>query len=84
MRAASGLTLRVEDSSTAGMDCAQATDLVARFQRQLTGKQGPDSRDPVSATVDGWLCVSGPPSAQGGTTCSKQDLTVFAGVAAGE
>ncbi|HVV10604.1 hypothetical protein [Amycolatopsis sp.] len=84
VHAASGLTLRVQDGSSAGMTCAQATDLVARFQRQITGKQPSGSNDPVSATVDGWLCVSGPPSAQGGTTCSKQDLTVFAGAVTGE
>ncbi|WP_435155312.1 hypothetical protein [Amycolatopsis sacchari] len=77
--AASGLRLQVLPDST--VPCAEATDLVRRFQEQLAGKQPAGSNQPASATVDGWLCVSGPPAAQGGTTCSKQDKTVFAGVA---
>ncbi|GAA5157027.1 hypothetical protein [Amycolatopsis dongchuanensis] len=77
--AASGLRLQVLPDST--VPCAEATDLVRRFQEQLAGKQPAGSNQPASATVDGWLCVSGPPAAQGGTTCSKLDKTVFAGVA---
>ncbi|WP_233459043.1 hypothetical protein, partial [Amycolatopsis acidiphila] len=78
--AASGLTLQVLESP--GVPCADAKDLVSRFQAQLAGRQPAGSGKPASATVDGWLCVSGPPSSQGGTTCSLQDKTVFAGVAA--
>jgi len=80
--AASGLTLRVLDSSAMGIPCADATNLVAKFQRQITGKQPPGSAEPVNATVDGWLCVSGAPAAQGGTSCSRGEQTVFAEVAA--
>jgi hypothetical protein len=80
--AASGLTLQVLDSSSLGVSCADAKQLVGKFQAQITGKQAANSNEPVSATVDGWLCVSGPPAAQGGTTCSQQDKTVFASVAA--
>jgi hypothetical protein len=78
--AASGLTLQVLDSP--GVPCADAKQLVSRFQARLAGRQPAGSGQPASATVDGWLCVSGPPSSQGGTTCSLQDRTVFAGVAA--
>lgn len=78
--AASGLTLQVLDSP--GVSCADAKQLVSRFQAELAGKQTAGSSQPASATVDGWLCVSGPPSSQGGTTCSLDDKTVFASVAA--
>jgi hypothetical protein len=78
--AASGLTLRVLPAP--GVSCPDAVGLVSRFQAQLAGRQPARSSRPASATVDGWLCVSGPPSAQGGTTCSLQDKTVFAAVAA--
>lgn len=78
--AASGLTLQVLDSP--GVGCADAKQLVSRFQEQLAGKQTAGSTKPASATVDGWLCVSGPPSSQGGTSCSLDDKTVFATVAA--
>ncbi|HVW41757.1 MAG TPA: hypothetical protein VHC18_10435 [Amycolatopsis sp.] len=79
--AASGLTLQVLDSSSMGVPCAGATRLVGEFQRQIAGKQPAGSNEPVSATVDGWLCVSGPPAAQGGTSCSLDQKTVFARVA---
>lgn len=78
--AASGLTLRVLPA--AGVSCADAVGLVGRFQEQLAGRQPAGSSRPASAVVDGWLCVSGPPSSKGGTTCSLQDKTVFADVAA--
>ncbi|WP_236793164.1 hypothetical protein [Amycolatopsis sp. GM8] len=78
--AASGLTLQVLESP--GVPCADAKQLVTKFQAQLAGKQPAGSSQPASATVDGWLCVSGPPASQGGTSCSLQDKTVFAGVAA--
>ncbi|WP_261377182.1 hypothetical protein, partial [Amycolatopsis bartoniae] len=76
--AASGLTLQV--LPTPNLPCDEANQLVARFQAQLAGRQPAGSDQPASATVDGWLCVSGPPASQGGTTCSRQDQTVFAGV----
>lgn len=78
--AASGLTLRVLPSP--GISCADAKQLVATFQSQLTGKQPAGSTQPASGTVNGWLCVSGPPASEGGTSCSLQDQTVFASVAA--
>ncbi|MTD58544.1 hypothetical protein GKO32_31885 [Amycolatopsis sp. RM579] len=78
--AASGLTLQVLDSP--GIPCADAKALVGKFQAQLAGKQPAGSTQPASATVDGWLCVSGPPASQGGTSCSLDDKTVFASVAA--
>ncbi|GAB3574779.1 hypothetical protein GCM10027445_36210 [Amycolatopsis endophytica] len=78
--AASGLTLRVMDTTTSALDCGAATDLVTRFQQAITGRQPADSARPVSETVDGWLCVSGPPASQGGTSCSRGEDTVFAQV----
>lgn len=78
--AASGLTLQVLPSP--GVSCPGAVSLVRKFQEQLAGRQPAGSRSPASAIVDGWQCVSGPPSSQGGTTCSRQDQTVFAAVAA--
>ncbi|TVT42296.1 hypothetical protein FNH05_22610 [Amycolatopsis rhizosphaerae] len=82
--AASGLTLSVLDGTAAGIGCAQAHQLVAKFQAGIAGQQPAGSGRPVSATVDGWLCVSGPPSSQGGTTCSLDDKTVYARVVAAE
>ncbi|MGI6869649.1 hypothetical protein [Amycolatopsis sp. 3B14] len=82
--AASGLTLQVMDTTTSTLSCGQATDLVTRFQRAIAGRQPAGSGRPVSETVDGWLCVSGPPASQGGTTCSRGEDTVFARVTEAE
>jgi hypothetical protein len=82
--AASGPTLQVLDSASAGIGCPEANRLVGKFQAEIAGKQPARSSEPVSATINGWLCVSGPPSAEGGTTCSLQDTTVFAHVVAAE
>jgi hypothetical protein len=82
--AASGLSLYVFDSGSAGVSCAAATQLVADFHRKIAGRQGPGSNDAVNETVDGWLCTSGPPAAQGGTTCTKGEQTVFAAVVPSE
>ncbi|MFE0020784.1 hypothetical protein [Amycolatopsis sp. NPDC059021] len=82
--AASGLTLDVVDGKTAGIPCAEATKLVTEFHRKIAGRQGAGSNDAVNETVDGWLCVSGAPAAQGGTTCSKGEQTVFASVVPSE
>ncbi|AIJ23088.1 hypothetical protein [Amycolatopsis methanolica] len=82
--AASGLTLQVMETTTSTLSCGQATDLVTRFQRAIAGRQPAGSGRPVSETVDGWLCVSGPPASQGGTTCSRGDDTVFARVTEAE
>ncbi|OXM72522.1 hypothetical protein CF166_14770 [Amycolatopsis sp. KNN50.9b] len=84
MRAASGLTLQVMDTTTSGLSCGQATDLVTRFQQAIAGRQPAGSGRPVGETVDGWLCVSGPPASQGGTTCSRGEDTVFARVTEAE
>jgi hypothetical protein len=82
--AASGLTLYVFDSGSAGVTCATATKLVGDFHRKIAGRQGTGSNDAVNETVDGWLCTSGPPAAQGGTTCTKGEQTVFAAVVPSE
>jgi hypothetical protein len=82
--AASGLTLYVFDSGSAGVSCVAATKLVGDFHRTIAGRQGTGSNDAVNETVDGWLCTSGPPAAQGGTTCTKGEQTVFAAVVPSE
>jgi len=78
------LTLYVFDSSSGGVDCAAATKLVTDFQAKIAGRQDAASNEAVNDTVDGWLCTSGPPAAQGGTTCSKGEQTVFAAVVPSE
>ncbi|SDW45528.1 hypothetical protein SAMN05421504_101627 [Amycolatopsis xylanica] len=79
--AASGLTLQVLGGQAGGgVDCATGKKIVEQFQRKIAGKQPAESNEPVSDTVDGWLCVSGAPAAQGGTTCSKDNATVLAAV----
>lgn len=78
--AASGLTLQVLGGQAGSVDCATGKKIVERFQRKIAGKQTAESNEPVSDTVDGWLCVSGAPAAQGGTTCSKDNATVLAAV----
>ncbi|WP_326835956.1 hypothetical protein VSH64_13675 [Amycolatopsis rhabdoformis] len=82
--AASGLTLYVFDSQAGGVPCAEAMRLVRDFHAQIAGRQGSGSNDAVNDTVSGWLCTSGPPAAQGGTTCSKGEQTVFAAVVPSE
>ncbi|MCR6482116.1 hypothetical protein M8542_04785 [Amycolatopsis sp. OK19-0408] len=82
--AASGLTLYVFDSGSTGVSCVAATKLVGDFHRKIAGRQGAGSNDAVNETVDGWLCTSGPPAAQGGTTCTKGEQTVFAAVVPSE
>ncbi|MFF1614191.1 hypothetical protein ACFVYA_41045 [Amycolatopsis sp. NPDC058278] len=84
VNAASGLTLYVFDSGSAGVSCVSATKLVGDFHRKIAGRQGAGSNDAVNETVDGWLCTSGPPAAQGGTTCTKGEQTVFAAVVPSE
>ncbi|WP_245573381.1 hypothetical protein [Amycolatopsis benzoatilytica] len=80
--AASGLTLYVYDPKA--IPCPAAMTLVKKFHAAINGKQPAGSNSPVNATVDGWLCVSGPPAAQGGTTCSKGEQTVLAAVVPAE
>ncbi|WP_211260421.1 hypothetical protein [Amycolatopsis jejuensis] len=80
--AASGLTLYVYDNKT--VPCADALSLVKKFHEAIAGRQAAGSNNPANATVDGWLCVSGPPAAQGGTTCSKGEQTVLAAVVPAE
>jgi hypothetical protein len=76
--AASGLILQVLGGEAAGVDCATAAQIVDRFHRKVAGKQPADFNEPVRDAVDGWLCVSGPPAAQGGTTCGKDNQNIFA------
>ncbi|MFC3448222.1 hypothetical protein ACFOSH_02150 [Amycolatopsis speibonae] len=78
MTAASGLTLQVLNGP--GVSCADATGIVGSFHKRIAGRQSAGSDEPVSETVDGWLCVSGAPAAQGGTNCSKGEQNVFAAV----
>lgn len=82
--AASGLTLYVFDSGSSGVSCVAATQLVTDFHHKIAGRQGAGSNDAVNETVNGWLCTSGPPAAQGGTTCTKGEQTVFAAVVPSE
>ncbi|MDT8912619.1 hypothetical protein [Amycolatopsis sp. PS_44_ISF1] len=82
--AASGLTLNVFDSAAGGVPCAEAMRLVGEFHARIAGRQGSGSDDAVNDTVEGWLCTSGPPAAQGGTTCGKGEQTVFASVVPAE
>ncbi|WP_236005271.1 hypothetical protein [Amycolatopsis pittospori] len=76
--AASGLTLQVLNGP--GVSCADASGIVDSFHKRIAGRQSAGSDEPVSETVDGWLCVSGAPAAQGGTSCSKGEQNVFAAV----
>ncbi len=78
MTAASGLTLQVLNGP--GVACADAIRIVDAFHKRIAGRQSAGSDEPVSDTVDGWLCVSGAPAAQGGTSCGKGDQNVFAAV----
>jgi hypothetical protein len=82
--AASGATLQVLGGAGGGVDCATGTRIVKEFHQKIAGKQAADSNEPVSDSVEGWLCVSGPPAAQGGTTCGKDDLSIYAGVVPSE
>ncbi len=80
MTAASGLTLQILGGQDASVGCDEAKRVVAQFHEKIAGRQSADSNEPISDTVDDWLCVSGPPAQQGGTTCSNQDKTVLAAV----
>jgi hypothetical protein len=71
------LQVMVEDGQTS---CAEAVRLVRTFHQQIRGKQPAGSDKPVRAAVDGWTCVSGPPSSQGGTLCMRGSDTVSAAV----
>jgi hypothetical protein len=81
---ASGATLQILGGAGGGVDCATGTRIVGEFHKKIAGKQAPDSNVPVSDSVEGWLCVSGPPAAQGGTTCGKDDLSIYAAVVPSE
>lgn len=78
--AASGLTLQVIGNQASGIDCTEAKRIISDFHQSINGRQSADSTEATSSTVDGWLCVSGAPSAQGGTTCSAKDKMIFAAV----
>lgn len=80
---ASGLTLRVKLGEGA-TDCGLAERVVRAFHRAIAGQQPAESDEPVGAIVDGWKCVSGPPSAQGGTSCSKGAVNVLGAVVSEE
>jgi hypothetical protein len=82
--AASGLTLQLLGGEGGGVDCATGRRIVEEFHQKIAGKQPADSNEPVSDSVEGWQCVSGAPTAQGGTACSKEDKSVFAGVVPSE
>jgi hypothetical protein len=80
VQAASGLTLLVLDVVSDDVGGARAEQLVRDFQARIAGQQPAGSTQPVSASVQGWLCVSAPPATQGGTTCTLRDKTVYARV----
>lgn len=82
IRAASGLTLRVDGLPGDSGGCADARRLVDELQTRLAaiGANGHDGQ--VAVAVQDWLCVSRPDSA-GGATCSRQDETVSAQVVPG-
>ncbi|MFD2416963.1 hypothetical protein [Amycolatopsis pigmentata] len=82
LRAASGLTLRVEGLPGDPDGCADARRLVDELQKRLAaiGAGGHDGQ--VAVAVQDWLCVSRPDSA-GGATCSRHDETVSAEVVPG-
>ncbi|MCU1682940.1 MAG: hypothetical protein JWQ81_3679 [Amycolatopsis sp.] len=84
MTAAGGMTLQVLQSQSGGVACPEAEHVVTLFHRKIAGRQPGDSQEPVSDTVEGWACVSGPPAAQGGTTCSKGDQYILAAVVPSE
>lgn len=82
VRAANGLTLRVEGFPGDPGGCADARRLAGELQTRLAaiGAGGNDGQ--VAVAVQDWLCVSRPDSA-GGATCSRQDETVSAQVVPG-
>ncbi|MDT7729386.1 MAG: hypothetical protein QOI21_5962 [Actinomycetota bacterium] len=82
--AASGLLLQLLGGEGGGVDCATGRRIVEEFHQKIAGKQPADSNEPVSDSVEGWQCVSGAPTAQGGTACSKEDKSIFAGVVPSE
>jgi len=75
------LQVMVADGRTS---CAQATRLVRAFHQQIGDRQLAGSDRPAGGTVEGWTCVSGPPSALGGTICTRGSATVSAAVVAAE
>lgn len=83
VRAASGARLQVILGEGV-TDCPMAVRLVRAFHRAIAGEQPSGSRHPAKATVDGWSCVSGPPSSQGGTNCTRGERTVMAAVVTDE
>ncbi|OZM72521.1 hypothetical protein CFN78_15630 [Amycolatopsis antarctica] len=84
MTAASGLTLQVLGGDTGSAPCEEATRVVRQFHERIAGRQAAGSDEPATGSVEGWDCVSGPPSAQGGTSCGKGTLTVLAAVVPAE
>jgi hypothetical protein len=82
--AASGLTLQLLGGEGGGVDCATGRRIVEEFHQKLAGRQPADSNEPISDSVEGWQCTSGPPTAQGGTSCGKEDKSIFAGVVPSE
>jgi hypothetical protein len=82
--AASGATLQILGGTGGGVDCTTGKHIVEEFHKKITGKQAAASNEPVSDSVEGWQCVSGPPAAQGGTTCSKDDQSIYAAVVPSE
>lgn len=80
VKAASGKTLQVQRPDGGQPGCDEANRVVTEFHRRIAGQQPAGSDQPMGMQVDGWQCVSGPPTAQGGTTCTKQgsELTIGA------
>lgn len=81
--AASGARLQVIPG--AGVTgCPEAERVVRAFHRAIAGRQPSGSRKPAAAQVHGWDCVSGPPSSQGGTICSRGGATISAAIVTNE
>jgi hypothetical protein len=69
---------RIDLQGLGGEVSGSTARVVEKFHKKIAGKQPAESNEPVTDGVEGWQCASGPPAAQGGSTCSKDDKTTFA------
>lgn len=81
--AGSGKAFKVTASENVG--CAVGKQVVTKFAKQVASKQADQPDKAVKSQVDGFSCVAGPASGQGGTICSKgRDSTVMGAVVESE
>lgn len=81
--AGSGKAFKVTASENVG--CAVGKRIVSKFAKQVASKQADQPSKAVKSQVDGFSCVAGPASGQGGTICSKgRDSTVMGAVVESE